>query len=132
MTFLYLTLAIVFEVGWAMGIKLSEGFTRPWVLAATLVSYALSLVFLMLAVRKMEIGVAYAVWAGTGAAVIALLGIALFKEPAGTLKLASLGLVIAGLVGLNLAEGHGGAPRAGPSARAPAGPTPPSGDATVR
>jgi multidrug transporter EmrE-like cation transporter len=104
MTYLYLALAIVFEVGWAVGIKLSDGFTRIGVTAATLVMYIFSLVALMLAVRKMDLGVAYATWAGSGMALIALIGIVHFKEPATPLKLASLAMVVAGLVGLNIAS----------------------------
>jgi small multidrug resistance pump len=108
MTYLYLGLAIVFEVGWALGLKASQGFSRPLMSAATLVMYILSLVFLMLAVKKLDIGPAYAIWAGTGAALIALLGIVWFKEPATALKLVSMALVVMGVVGLNIAGGgHG-------------------------
>jgi small multidrug resistance pump len=69
--------------------------------------YFLSLLFLMLAVRKLDLGPAYAIWAGTGAAVIAAAGILYFKEPVSALKLVSMALVIAGVIGLNLAgAGH--------------------------
>lgn len=107
MTYLYLSIAIVFEVGWAIAMKLSKGFSRPGPAAATVVMYLLSVVFLSLAARKLEIGVAYAVWAGTGAALIALAGIAYFKEPASLLKMVSVGLIVIGIVGLQLAGGHG-------------------------
>ena len=111
MTYLYLALAVVFEVGWAVGLKASQGFSRPLVAAGTLVMYALSLVFLMLAVRRLEIGAAYAIWAGLGAAIIAAIGVVYFREPLTTLKAASLVLVIAGVVGLNLSgAGHSAAP----------------------
>jgi multidrug transporter EmrE-like cation transporter len=115
MTYLYLALAILFEVGWALGLKVSQGFTRPVAAVATALMYILSLVFLMLAVRKLDIGPAYAIWAGTGAALIAAAGIVWFKEPISSLKLVSMFLVIAGVVGLNLAEGgaHPHAPPAG-------------------
>lgn len=107
MTYVFLTLAIIFEVAWAIGIKLNSNFAPPikWgSLIATLVAYLLSLGFLMLTVRKMNIGTAYAVWAGTGAAIISIIGIIHFHEPRSTLKIASLALVVAGLVGLNLSE----------------------------
>lgn len=105
MTYLYLALAILFEVGWALGLKLSNGFTRPLAAIATAAMYILSLVFLMLAVKKLDIGPAYAIWAGTGAALIALAGILYFKEPASALKVISMALVIAGVIGLNLSGG---------------------------
>src|SRR5262245_31224771 len=109
MTILYLLLAIVFEVGWAIAMKLSRGLTRPGPAAATVVMYLLGVVFLALATRKLDIGVAYALWAGSGAAVIAVIGILYFKEPATALKLASLGLIVLGIVGLQIAGGGHGA-----------------------
>jgi multidrug transporter EmrE-like cation transporter len=105
MTYLYLVLAIVFEAGWAIAMKMSDGLTRPRPAAATLVFYLLSLVFLALATRRLDVGPAYAVWAGSGAVLIALAGIFYFKEPASALKLASMALVVLGIVGLQLAEG---------------------------
>lgn len=108
MTYFYLVLAIVFEVGWALGLKVSDGFARPAAAVATCVMYVLSLVFLMMAVRRLDVGPAYAIWAGTGAAMIAVAGIVWFREPVSALKVVSLVLVIAGVVGLNLAgAGHG-------------------------
>ncbi len=108
MTYLYLTIAIVFEVGWAIAMKLSKGFSKPGPTAATVVMYLLSVVFLALATRKLEIGVGYAIWAGSGAALIAIAGVVYFKEPASALKIASLGLIVIGIVGLNVAGGgHG-------------------------
>lgn len=115
MTLLFLILAIVFEVAWAICLKASDGFAKLPYAVATIITYALSLVFLMLAVRKLEVGATYAIWAGSGAALIAILGVILFKEPVGTLKVISLILVIAGVVGLNLTEGH-----APPRTQAPA------------
>jgi multidrug transporter EmrE-like cation transporter len=105
-TWLWLVLAILFEVAWALSLKASQGFTRIPMAIATVVTYALSLVFLMLAVKRLDVGTTYAIWAGSGAALIAVAGIVWFKEPAGALKLVSLALVIAGVVGLNLTEGH--------------------------
>ncbi|MBC7773027.1 MAG: multidrug efflux SMR transporter [Pyrinomonadaceae bacterium] len=115
MTYLFLALAIIFEVAWAIGIKVNSNFTPPikWgSLAATLIAYVLSLVFLMLTVRKMNISTAYAIWAGTGAAIIALIGIYHFSEPRSTLKIVSLLLVVLGVIGLNLSEHHAPAQQA--------------------
>lgn len=105
MTWLYLIVAIVFEVGWALTMKLSDGLSKLPYAAATAVLYLLSVVFLSLATRKMDVGVAYAIWAGSGAALIALAGIAFFKEPVGALKLVSVALVCAGIVGLGVSGG---------------------------
>lgn len=105
MTILYLALAIVFEVGWALCMKKSEGFTRAGYVAATIAMYLLSVVFLALASKKMEIGVAYALWAGTGVALIAVGGMWLFNESASAIKLVSIGLILIGIVGLQLAGG---------------------------
>ena len=108
MTYFYLALAIVFEVGWALGLKVSDGFTRPLAAGATAIAYILSLVFLMLAVKKLDVGPAYAIWAGTGAALIAVAGMLWFKEPISVGKVVSMTLVIAGVIGLNLSGGgHG-------------------------
>lgn len=111
MTYLWLTLAIVFEVGWAISMKLSHGLTRLWPTVATVVMYLLSVVFLALATKKMEIGVAYATWAGAGVTLIAAAGVVYFKEPLTAMKAASIALVVLGIVGLQVAGGgHHGAP----------------------
>ncbi len=108
MLYLWLALAIVFEVGWAISMKVSAGLTRPWPTVATIVMYFLSVVFLSMATKKLDVGTAYAMWAGSGAALIALIGIWWFKEPASALKLGSIALVVLGIVGLNIATGgHG-------------------------
>ncbi len=101
----WLALAIVFEVGWAICMKLSAGFTKLVPAALTAIFYILSLVFLTLATKKADVGVAYAIWAGTGTALIALIGIVFLGEPLKAMKLVSIGLIIAGVVGLNLYEG---------------------------
>lgn len=106
MSYLWLALAIVFEVGWAIGMKVSMGFTRPLPSAVTLILYVLSLAALTMATRKLDVGPAYAIWAGLGAALIAGIGIAWFKEPITAGKLVSLALVIAGVIGLNLSAPH--------------------------
>ena len=104
MTYVYLVLAIVLEVGWAVAMKVSNGLTRPLPAAACLVMYILSLVFLSLAVRRLDISVAYALWAGSGAAIIAVIGVLYFKDALTPLRAVSLLLVVAGVVGLNLSE----------------------------
>ena len=105
MTYLWLALAVIFEVGWAISMKLSDGLARLGYTIATIVMYLLSVVFLALATKKMDLGLAYAVWAGCGVAMIAIIGMVYFKEPVTALKLVSLGLVLAGVVGLNIATG---------------------------
>jgi multidrug transporter EmrE-like cation transporter len=105
MVYLWIGIAVIFEVGWAIAMKLSHGFTRPGPAVATVIMYLLSVVFLSFATRRMDVGVAYAVWAGSGAALIAAAGIIYFKEPVSTLKVASIGLIIAGIAGLQLADG---------------------------
>jgi len=102
MTTLYLVLAIAAEAGWALAMKASNGLSRPGPTAATIVLYAASLVLLAMATKKMEIGTAYAIWAGSGAALIAIAGIVWFREPASALKLVSIGVVAIGIVGLHL------------------------------
>jgi multidrug transporter EmrE-like cation transporter len=105
MVYLWLALAVVFEVGWAMSMKLSDGFSKLAFTVATVVMYLLSVIFLALATKKMDIGTGYAIWAGCGVAMIAIIGMVYFKEPVTALKLVSLGLVVAGIVGLNIATG---------------------------
>jgi multidrug transporter EmrE-like cation transporter len=107
MIYLYLTLAIVFEAGWAIAMKLSDGFSKVGPAAATVVMYLASVVFLGLASKRMDLGVAYAIWAGTGVVLIAAAGIVYFKEPITALKAVSMLLVVAGIVGLGLGgAGH--------------------------
>ena len=107
MTILYLSLAIVFEAGWAIAMKLSDGFRKPGPAAATVVMYLLSVVLLAQATKKLDVGVGYAIWAGAGAVLIAVAGMTYFKEPVGAVKLASIGLIVLGIVGLGM-SGHGG------------------------
>jgi multidrug transporter EmrE-like cation transporter len=108
MIYVYLALAIVLEAGWAIAMKLSNGFTRPAPVAATVVMYLASVVFLALATKKLDLGVGYAIWAGSGAVLIAAAGFIYFKEPVSAAKVASIGLIVAGIVGLQLSGGgHG-------------------------
>ena len=99
---LYLAVAGLFEVGWAIGLKYTEGFTRlvPSVLTAG--AMIVSLVLLGLALKSLPVGTAYAVWTGIGAVGTAILGIVLFADPATLPRLACIGLIVAGIVGLKV------------------------------
>ena len=97
-----LVLAGLFEVGWAIGLKSSHGFTRLWPSVATLVLMSLSFFLLATALNHLPIGTAYAVWTGIGAVGTALLGIILFGESASPARLACIGLILAGIAGLKL------------------------------
>ncbi|MBP7570107.1 MAG: quaternary ammonium compound efflux SMR transporter SugE [Acidobacteria bacterium] len=104
MAWLILLVAALFEVGWAVGLKYTNGFTRLWPTAWTLAALAASMALLAAAARTLPIGTAYAVWTGIGAAGTALLGIWLFQEPASAARLSSIALVVAGVLGLKLAS----------------------------
>jgi len=90
------------EVAWAVGLKYTDGFTRPWPTAATVAAMIGSVVLLALAVRTLPLGTAYAVRTGIGTAGAVLLGIVLFQEPATLARLFFVGLIVAGIVGLKL------------------------------
>ena len=108
MIYFYLALAILFEVAWAVAMKVSDGFSKLGPTIITIVCYLLSVVFLALATKKLDVGLAYAIWAGSGAAVIAVIGVLYFREPLTMMKAASLALIIAGIIGLQLSGGgHG-------------------------
>ncbi|TAK46897.1 MAG: quaternary ammonium compound efflux SMR transporter SugE [Xanthobacteraceae bacterium] len=102
MAWTLLFIAGLLEVGWAIGLKFTEGFSRLWPSLFTLASMAASVILLGLALRALPVGTAYAVWTGIGAVGTAALGIWLFNEPATALRLASIGLIVAGIVGLKL------------------------------
>ena len=102
MAWVLLFLAGLLEVAWAVGLKYTDGFTRPWPTAATLVAMIGSVVLLALAVRTLPLGTAYAVWTGIGTAGAVLLGVMLFNEPATLARLFFVGLIVAGIVGLKL------------------------------
>lgn len=102
MYWLYLLAAILLEVGGTTVMKLSGGFTRLVPPILIFVLYGLSLAALTLALRRIDISIAYAVWAGIGTALIALIGVIWFSEPLTALKVGSMALIVAGVVGLNL------------------------------
>lgn len=101
-TWLILFLAGLFEIGWAIGLKLSDGLTRPLPTALTIMSMVVSVVLLGIALRTLPVGTGYAVWTGIGTVGAALLGMALFGEPATVMRLACIALIVAGIVGLKL------------------------------
>jgi small multidrug resistance pump len=105
MIYFYLALAIVFEVAWAVAMKLSDGFSKLAPTIVTIICYLLSVVFLAFATKKLDVGLAYAIWAGSGVAVIAVIGVMYFKEPLTMMKAASLALIVAGIVGLQVSGG---------------------------
>jgi len=92
----------LFEVGWAVGLKYTEGFTRLVPTVLTVACMAVSLGLLGLALRSLPLGTAYAIWTGVGTVGTAIAGIILFAEPAEAMRLACIGLIVAGIVGLKL------------------------------
>jgi len=100
---LLLIVAGLLEVAWAIGLKYTEGFTRLWPSVFTLAAMAGSVVLLSMAMKSLPIGTSYAIWVGVGAVGTALLGMVLFGESAHWGRLLSLGLIVAGIVGLKLA-----------------------------
>ena len=92
------------EIGWAIGLKYTEGFTRLVPTAITVTAMVISMVLLGLAVRDLPIGTAYAIWTGVGAVGAAILGIILFAEAASAMRIVSIGLIVAGVIGLKLAN----------------------------
>ena len=105
MHWVYLYLAIVLEVSATICMKLSQGLTKVWPSLLMFAGYGLCFSFLSFALKKLDISVVYAVWSATGTALIAMLGILWFKEPVTALKIPSLGLIILGVIGLNLSGG---------------------------
>ena len=104
MPWIILLLAGVFEIGWAIGLKYTEGFTRLWPTLGTVAAMAISLGLLGVAMKSLPVGTAYAVWGGVGAVGTAILGIVLLGEPANPGRLVSLGLIVLGIIGLKLAS----------------------------
>jgi quaternary ammonium compound-resistance protein SugE len=102
MAWVYLFIAGLFEVAWAIGLKYTEGFSRLWPSLWTIASMIASLGFLSLALKSLPLGTAYAVWTGVGAVGTAILGIYLFGDPSTAPRLACLALIIAGIAGLKL------------------------------
>ncbi len=102
MSWFYLVIAGVFEIGWAVGLKYTDGFSKPLPTVLTVGAMAISLWMLGLALKELPIGTAYAVWTGIGTVGTAILGIYLFNDPATVVRLACIGLIVAGIIGLKL------------------------------
>ena len=103
MAWIILIIAGLFEVAWAIGLKYTEGFTRLWPTVWTVLAMMASPWLLGMAMKTLPVGTAYAIWVGVGAVGTVVLGIVLLGEPANALRLISVGLIVAGLVGLKLA-----------------------------
>lgn len=104
MAWLILLLAGLLEIGWAVGLKLSDGLTRPGPATITIIAMIASMGLLALAVRTLPLGTAYAVWTGIGAVGTVVFGIMMFGESASPVRLLCIGLIFAGIVGLHLTE----------------------------
>ena len=102
MAWIILLIAGLFEVGWAVGLKFTEGFSKPIPTVLTAVSLVLSMGLLGWSVKTLPLGTAYAVWTGVGAVGTAIVGVVLFKEPATAARLVCLGLIVAGILGLKV------------------------------
>jgi quaternary ammonium compound-resistance protein SugE len=102
MAWVILFVAGLFEIGWAIGLKYTDGFTRLWPTVGTLVSVVVSMGLLGVALRTLPVGTGYAVWTGIGTVGTAVLGIILFREPATAARLFCIALIVAGIVGLRL------------------------------
>lgn len=105
MAWVYLVLAGVLEVVWAVGLKYSEGFSRLWPSVITLVATVASFWLLALALKHLPLGTGYAIWVGIGAVGTAFVGMLIFKEPATVARLMCIGLIVAGIIGLKLTSG---------------------------
>ncbi len=104
MTWLILVIAGLFETAWAIGLKYTDGFSRFWPSLWTIVAMVISVWLLGLCVKTLPVGTAYAIWVGIGAVGTVILGIMLFNEPVSVLRIGSLLLIIAGMIGLKLAS----------------------------
>ena len=102
MSWFVLVIAGLFEIGWAVGLKYTEGFTRLWPTIGTVAAMAISVGLLGVAMKELPIGTAYAVWTGIGAVGTVILGIVLFGDSAATGRLVCVALILAGIVGLKI------------------------------
>lgn len=104
MAWFALFVAGLLEIGWAVGLKYTDGFTRLWPSIGTGVALAGSMALLAFAMRTLPLGTSYAVWTGIGTVGTAILGIALFREPATALRITCIAMIVAGIVGLKVAS----------------------------
>lgn len=107
MSWVILIVAGFFEIGWAIGLKYTEGFTRLWPTVGTLGAMVVSVLLLGIAMKELPVGTAYAVWTGVGATGTAALGIYLFGDPASAARLACLAMIAAGIIGLKFVSSSG-------------------------
>jgi quaternary ammonium compound-resistance protein SugE len=103
MAWVYLVIAGLFEITWAIGLKYAEGFTKLVPSVITIVGMILSVVLLGLALRELPVGTGYAVWTGIGTVGAAILGMILFQEPATAIRLGCIALIVVGIIGLKFA-----------------------------
>ena len=103
MAWVILVTAGLFEIGWAIGLRYTEGFTRLWPTVGTVLAMIISLLLLGVAMKSLPVGTAYAIWVGVGAVGTVILGIVLFGEPANAARLISVAFIITGIIGLKLA-----------------------------
>jgi small multidrug resistance pump len=101
-----LTIAIASEVAATVSLRYSDGFSKPLPSAVVVIGYAISFWLLALVLKEISVGTTYAIWAGAGTAAIAVIGIVALGEPATAIKLASIALIVAGVIGLNLSGAH--------------------------
>jgi small multidrug resistance pump len=106
MHWVYLVCAIVLEVAGTTSMKLSRGFTKPYHSVMLFVFYGLSFAFLTMALKRLDVSIAYAIWSGLGTTLITLIGLYYFREPATVVKFLSIALIIAGVVGLRMSAIH--------------------------
>ena len=106
MAWAYLTAAIATEVAGTVALKHTDGFSRLLPSALVLLGYGLSVVLLALTLRELPLGLTYAVWAGIGTAAIAAIGMVALGEPVSAVRISSIGLIVVGVIGLNLTGGH--------------------------
>ena len=104
MDWVILVIAGLFETGWAIGLKYTEGFSRLWPTIWTILAMIVSLCLLGIAMKSLPVGTAYSIWVGVGAVGTVILGIVLFGEPANTGRLISITFIVAGIIGLKLAS----------------------------
>ena len=102
MAWVYLVIAGIFEMGWAIGLKYTDGFTKFVPTTLTVIAMVISVALLGLALRDLPVGTGYAVWTGIGTVGTALLGMYLFGDPATAARLVSIGLIVAGIIGLKV------------------------------
>ncbi|MFC4551415.1 MULTISPECIES: quaternary ammonium compound efflux SMR transporter SugE [Halorussus] len=106
MSWTYLLLAAAFEIGWAVGLEYTDGFTKLWPSVATVAAMVVSMALLSQAVKTLPIGTAYAVWTGIGAVGTAIAGVVLFGEPRSAARLLFICCIVGGVAGLKLTAGH--------------------------